>query len=134
MTSYDSSVLQENADKLYSRASQLIASYAAVGAVFAWVAIYFLEPLILSILRLPATYSLIPLQLLGAVIAAILGGVWGYGKGTALKLQAQVALCQMKIEQNTSHLEAIEQNTFLAKLEQHLSQSEDKAAVASFAR
>ena len=89
MTSYDSNILQENADALYSRASALIASYAAVGAVVAWAAVYFLEPLIRNQLRLPESYSLIPLQFLTALIAAILGGVWGYGKGLALKLQAQ---------------------------------------------
>jgi hypothetical protein len=134
MTSYDSNTLQENAEALYSRASALIASYAAVGAVVAWVAVYCLEPLILTQLRLPASYSLIPLQFLAAFIAAILGGVWGYGKGLALKLQAQMALCQMKIEQNTGHLEGIEQNTnHLEKIEQFVSQSEERAVLASAA-
>jgi uncharacterized membrane protein len=135
MTSYNSNVLQENADALYSRASALIASYAAVGAVVGWVAAYFLEPLTLTTLRLPASYSLIPLQLLAALIAAILGGVWGYGKGLALKLQAQAALCQMKIEQNTSHLEGIELNTTrLEKIEHDISELEEGAAVPSFSR
>ena len=121
MTSYDSDILQENADALYSQASSLIASYAALGAVVAWVAVYFLEPLIVTHLRLPPSYSLIPLQFLAALIAAILGGVWGYGKGLALKLQAQVALCQMKIEENTNRLK---------KIEQHISKSGEKAALS----
>jgi hypothetical protein len=130
MTSYDSNVLQENADALYSRASALIASYAATGAVVGWVAVYFLEPVIRTMLRLPESYSLIPLQLLAALIAAILGGVWGHGKGVALKLQAQAALCQMKIEQNTSHLEEIEQNTNrLEKIEQSIGQSEERQSL-----
>jgi len=134
MASYDSKILQETADALYSRASALIASYAAVGAVVAWVAVYFLEPVILTMLRLPASYSLIPLQLLAAFLAAILGGVWGYGKGLALKLQAQVALCQMKIEQDTRHLEGIERNTNrLEKIEQHVSRSKERPVLASAA-
>jgi len=134
MTSYDSNILQENADALYSRASALIASYAAVGAVVAWVAVYFLEPLIRTQLRLPESYSLIPLQFLAALIAAILGGVWGYGKGLALKLQAQAALCEMKIEQNTSHLEGIELNTTrLEKIEHDISQLEERAELVSAA-
>jgi len=132
MTSYDSNVLQENADGLYSRASTLIASYAAAGAVVGWVAVYFLEPTILTALRLPASYSLIPLQFLAALIAAILGGVWGYSKGLGLKLQAQVALCQMKIEQNTSHLEEIKQTTnWLEKIEHDITQLEEKETVVS---
>jgi len=134
MASYDSKILRETADALYSRASALIASYAAVGAVVAWVAVYFLEPVILTMLRLPASYSLIPLQLLAAFLAAILGGVWGYGKGLALKLQAQVALCQMKIEQDTRHLEGIERNTNrLEKIEQHVSRSKERPVLASAA-
>jgi len=134
MTNYDASILQENADALYSRASALVASYAAVGAIVAWVGIFFLEPLILTLLRLPPNYSLIPLQLLGALIAAILGGVWGYGKGLALKVQAQAALCEMKIEQNTSHLAEIEQNTKpLEMIEQNTSQTEE-AEFALFGR
>jgi len=133
MTSYDSKLLQENADELYTRASALIASYAAVGAVVGWAAIFLLDPQIRTELRLPASYSLIPLQFLAAFLAAILGGVWGYGKGLALKLQAQAALCQMKIEQNTSHLAGIEQTTnWLEKIEHEISQLEEKAAVASF--
>jgi hypothetical protein len=135
MTSYDASILEENADALYSRGSSLVASYAVAGAVVAWVAVFFLEPLILTLLRLPPTYSLIPLQFLGALIAAILGGVWGYGKGLALKVQAQEALCEMKIEQNTSHLAGIEQNTnHLEKVEENIRYSEEEAALASFGR
>jgi len=135
MTNYDSNVLQENANALYARGSSLIVSHAVAGALLAWVAVYFLEPLILNQLRLPSTYSLIPLQFLAALVAAILGGVWGYGKGFALKLQAQVALCEMKIEQNTGLLLGIEQNTnWLEKIEQDISQSEERAALASFSR
>jgi hypothetical protein len=149
MTSYDSKLLQENADELYTRASALLASYAAVGAVVGWAGVFLLEPLIRTQLRLPESYSLIPLQFLAAFLAAVIGGVWGYGKGLALKLQAQMALCQMKIEQNTSQLEAIELNTcHLAgiehntsrlekieeKIEEYISHSEERAAVASFSR
>lgn len=130
MTSYDSNVLEEHVDALYSRASALVPVYAAAGAVVAWAAVYFLEPRILIDLRLPPDYSLIPFQIIAAVIAAIVGGVWGYGKGLALKLQAQMALCQRKMEQNTSHLEAIELNTsHLVEIEQNarrLEQIEEK--------
>jgi hypothetical protein len=125
MTSYDSNILEENADALYSRASSLIASYAVAGAVVAWVGVYFLEPLLRSELRVSATYSLIPFQIMAAMIAAILGGVWGYGKGLILKLHAQVALCEMKIAENTSHLVGIELDTHrLEEIELDLSQPE----------
>ena len=151
MTSYDSTILQEHVDALYSRATALAAIYAAAGAVIAWAAVYFLEPRILTDLRLPTDYGLIPFQLIAAVIAAVVGGVWGYGKGLALKLQAQMALCQRKIEQNTSHLEAIEllNTSHLVEIEQnarrlekieekleeeigkYISQSEERMAVLS---
>jgi hypothetical protein len=52
-----------------------------------------------------------PMPLSGAVIGGLLGGWWGYSKGFALRLEAQMALCQTKIEQNTRALEKIERNT-----------------------
>lgn len=150
MTSYESNILQEHVDALYSRVSALAPIYAAAGAVVAWAAVYLLEPRILTDLRLPPDYSLIPFQIMAAIIAAIVGGVWGYGKGLALKLQAQMALCQRKIEQNTSHLEAIalnishlveiEQNArrlekieekIEEEIEKYISQSEERMAVLS---
>lgn len=120
MMSYDSTILQEHVDALYSRASALVAIYAAAGAAVAWAAVYFLEPRIFTDLRLPPDYSLIPFQFMAALIAAVVGGAWGYGKGLALKLQAQMALCQRKIEENTSHLEAVALNTsHLVEIEQN---------------
>ena len=136
MTSCDWSILQENADALYARASEQVVKHAVGGAIVAWVGVFFLEPVILNLLRLPPSYSIIPLQLMAALIAAILCGAWGYGKGFALRLQAQVALCEMKIEENTSHLVGIElQNTdLLEKIERDINQSEERVALASFGR
>ncbi len=111
MTNYDSNLLQQDANALSSLASEQLAKYAAAAAVVAWVAVFFLEPIVRNLLHLPQSYSLIPLQIVAALIAAILGGVWGYEKGLALKVQAEMALCQRQIEQNTCHLEAIQLNT-----------------------
>ena len=135
MTNYDSNILQQDANALSSLASEQLAKYAAAAAVFAWVAVFFLEPVIRNLLHLPPTYGLIPLQILAAVIAAILGGVWGYEKGRALKLQAQTALCHRQIEKNTRHLVGIEHEANrLVKIEEHVIHLEERTAVPSLSR
>lgn len=139
MTSYDSNILQQDANALLSLASEQSAKYAAAGAVVAWVAVFFLEPVVRTLLHLPQSYGLIPLQIVAALVAAILGGVWGYEKGLTLKVQAEIALCQSQIEQNTCHLAGMEREAsrpekIEEKIEEHIIPLDERTAVPSLSR
>lgn len=50
------------------------------------------------------------MPIVGAAIGGLLGGALGDWLGFMLKARAQISLCQMNIEQNTSHIEKIIQN------------------------
>lgn len=91
MANYDPKVIQEFADKLYKKASSIIATYTILGLVIGGVGGYFLAPQAGPIFNAIA-----------AVLFALLGFAIGREKSFMIKLQAQTSLCQMKIEQNTS--------------------------------
>ncbi|HEU0135176.1 MAG TPA: hypothetical protein VFR28_10160 [Allosphingosinicella sp.] len=86
MANYDPSIIQEYADKLYSRADFIILGWTVFGAIVGYLAG----------------------SMLGGegmrLFAVIIGGALGYGVGEQraflLKLQAQLALCQVEIERN----------------------------------
>jgi hypothetical protein len=92
---YDAGIIQEFADRLYGQAASIIFTSALLGVVTG------------------ATISVIVViaaqvrQALGtvAIVGALLGGLIGYARGRErafrLKLEAQVALCQIQIEKNT---------------------------------
>jgi len=94
MVQYDASIIQQMADGLYSQAKSILARYAFLGVVVGGVAgfagaaaIDFDVPAILGV---------------GGVV---IGGLMGYAiakpRAFLLRLQAQQALCQVKIEENT---------------------------------
>lgn len=87
MATYDSKVIYEFADILYRQAARIIAVFTAIGVLIGAVGGY---PLF-------GTVGLI----IGAVIVGAIGYFIGQQKAFALKLQAQTALCQAKIEENT---------------------------------
>ncbi len=92
---YDENVILDFADDLYRRAASLVAGHTALGAVFGGVA---------GMLGGLATTT--PnLTGLGTLLLAVLGGVIGFAIGRsrafALRLAAQTALCQVRIERNT---------------------------------
>lgn len=89
MANYDSKIIYEMADKLYKKADSIIVTYTALGA------------LILGALGILGMAAVGILPLITAVIGGIIGFVIGQEKAFELKLQAQVALCQVKIEENT---------------------------------
>lgn len=89
MATYDAKVLYEFADRLYSRAAQVIATSTIIGALVGGGAGYFVN-------RELDLYVAI-----GAVLAGLIGYSVGTEKAFQLKLQAQTALCQVKIEENT---------------------------------
>ena len=121
MTRYDPKVIYKFATRLYSRAQLLVLVYTIVGvliggsfgaaynAVIALASSFsnrsVLGSLGTSILgQSAAPVGLAPTNwmLIGSLVAGLIGFWIGCNKALALKLQAQAALCQAKIEENTN--------------------------------
>lgn len=100
MTQYDPGIIQHFADKLYRKASSIVAARTLMG-VFAGLAGGFIVGVMLH--PSPAAAGTLYMFTMG-VGACILGAI-GYSNGMersfVLRLQAQSALCQMMIEVNT---------------------------------
>lgn len=89
MANYDAKILYEFADRLYRRANEIVALCVMIaGLVFGGIAY--------SIFNEDSTYAL-----LGAALGGLLGYFYGQERAFLLKLQAQTALCQVQIEENT---------------------------------
>jgi hypothetical protein len=116
MTSYDAKVIYKYAASLYSRARLLVIGYTLVGVLIGCgvgktYATY--EALTSSLPGLAGFGSLTGIQLTPpssssaewvfswALTLGLLGFWNGTNKAFALKLQAQTALCHVKIEENT---------------------------------
>lgn len=96
---YDPSIIEEYAERLLRAASSLVALWTVIGAVLAsaatWIAANAVEAA--------------PGYAAGPWVAMVIGGVFGGAiglqqgrqKAFTLRLQAQQALCQLRIEQNT---------------------------------
>ena len=95
MTEYDGKVLYEFADRLYSRAAWIAWGYVFLGALLG---------LFGGGAAAAAVGSRDSAVMAGVVLAGVFAAI-GYSvgreKGFALRLQAQTALCQAKIEANT---------------------------------
>lgn len=91
MATYDPKVISEFADRLYTRANAVIRNFTIFGV---------LVGLVVGA-SLAKTQS-IWVVLLPIVIGGVIGYMLGKEKAFLYKLQAQTALCQVKIEQNTS--------------------------------
>lgn len=87
---YDAAVIQEFASRLYRRASSIIATFTVIGLIIGGVA------------GAAAFQSNGIAILIAAAIGAALGFSIGQERAFKLKLEAQVALCQVQIEKNTS--------------------------------
>jgi len=87
MAKYDSSILFEFADRLYSRANTAVAIYTVLGVLIGLVGGSAVKAGIGAIV--------------GALIVGAIGFLFGRERAFAYKLQAQTALCQAKIEENT---------------------------------
>lgn len=90
MVSYDPSVINKFAQKLYDRASFTTIAYVIFGATIG------------------AVFGKYSFEVAGMYVGAVFAGVTGYFIGSqrafSLKLQAQTALCQVQIEHNTQGL------------------------------
>lgn len=87
MVEYNPALLKEHADSLYTRALKVILGYAMFGAALGFGISTFLP--------------IAELKIVFGVFGAIAGFFIGQGKAFALKLQTQLALCQLQIEINT---------------------------------
>ena len=96
MASYDPSVILAFTDKLYAQAASIVGVYTVIG--------------VLAGGALGATvggvaHAAPPLvALVGAALVGAIAFQLGQQKAFALRLQAQVALCQVQIEANTRNL------------------------------
>ena len=85
---YDATIIHEFAARLYRQADALANTYAVIGALIGFLAIY-------AIARQP-----LPALVVAAIFGAI-GFAVGRAAGFRLRPQAHTALCQAQIEANT---------------------------------
>ena len=115
MIQFDAKVIQSFAARLYTRARLLVVLYSlfgvSAGAIVGKAYDEFLS-ITASIPRtIVGTFMPSPAKprprssfMLGGILFGGLAGFWiGSSKAFNLKLQAQTALCQLKIEENTAH-------------------------------
>ena len=92
MTQYDPKIIVEFADRLHSQANSIIMRHMAIGALVGCAIGY-------AAGRGGDSVGI------ATLIIGVIGGAMGYSigeqKAFTLKLQAQMALCQAKIEENT---------------------------------
>jgi len=88
MTVYNFKIIQKFADRLYARAKMSEIIYTIIGIMFGFVGGYNLG-------------EELGYGLFGAVILGLLGFWVGSERAFMMRLQAQMALCQAKIEENT---------------------------------
>jgi hypothetical protein len=93
MVSYDAEVIVQFAERLYKQSGSFAATYAVLGI------------LVGAGVGAAGGSSLGGAALVVMAIGAVVGGAVGFSigqqKAFALRLQAQVALCQVQIEANT---------------------------------
>jgi hypothetical protein len=97
MATYDPSVIVTFADSLYAQAASIMGVYSVVGGLVG-------AGIGAVIGNAIHDGSSVVLGLIGAVIVGAIAWQLGRQKAFALRLQAQVALCQVQIEANTQHL------------------------------
>ena len=92
MVNYDAQVIVTFAQRLYKQAASIAATYALLGA---------LVGAAIGAAVGNALGSWFVVMVVGIVVVAGLAFAIGQQKAFSLKLQAQVALCQVQIEANT---------------------------------
>lgn len=90
---YDENVILDFADDLYRRAASLVVGHTVLGVVLG------------GLIGAAGSVATTNLSGVGVALVAVLGGVLGFAAGRSrafsLKLAAQTALCQVRIERNT---------------------------------
>lgn len=94
MIQYDRAVIQQFADRLYAQARRIVVIFTLVGLLVGLAAGA-------ALATSAATPGILVPVLLVVILGAILGYSTGQARAFALRLQAQIALCQVQIEENT---------------------------------
>lgn len=95
MTSFDPAIIEKFATKLYAQANQVIGVCSVIGAVLGGAGGF-----ILAIMDQSQNVAF-GVAGAGVLMFGAIGFSIGQAKAFMFKLQAQQALCQLKIEQNT---------------------------------
>lgn len=93
---YDASVIQEFAERLYSQAASIIITSTFLGLIIG--AVMGVGGAAIA----KATNEVGMAAIIGAAVGGLLGFARGKERAFKLKLDAQVALCDVQIEKNTS--------------------------------
>jgi hypothetical protein len=93
MVQYDPTIIYKFADRLYNSAQQAIVIFTGLGILIGGAVGYMLARGVAA--------------LLGAIVLGAIGYVLGNQRAFQLKLQAQLALCQAKIEENSRTTRAL---------------------------
>ncbi len=116
MVQYDARVIYEFADRLYKQAGGLAATYAIAAGFLTglggWITGSALPKGSFYTASTGDIDGAAVLAPLGLVIGLVVGGVVGYGRGFTLRLQAQQALCQVKIQEGIDSLRASRPSVF----------------------
>lgn len=105
MVKYDAAVLQQFADSLYSKARNIVTTYAILGLAIGG-GIGFALKIALHSGRGGSQIELFALAI-PAIMGLALGINAGQMKAFMLRLEAQRTLCQLQIEANTRRLQDI---------------------------
>ncbi len=93
---YDSTVIEQFASKLYSKAKSIVVIWALFGFFIGLSGAGIFAAYITQKNQEPTGFIAI-----GPILGLLLGYVIGAEKAFELKLKAQMALCQVQIEKNT---------------------------------
>lgn len=103
MTDYDPDIIQSFAERLYSQARWLVVRYSvicsAVGLLMGLIA----RSAVSVVAGKRDGFELEAMACGLGVLGGFLGWMAGNERAFSLRLQAQTALCQVKIEENTRH-------------------------------
>lgn len=104
MAQYNADIIRKFASKLYTRANLIVIFYALIGAL-AGVALGELTWITFkSHLAVEHRISEQEASTIGGLFCMLLGAAYGQARAFWLRLQAQQALCQVQIEENTRAL------------------------------
>jgi len=92
---YDADIIVAFAARLYKQASSIVAAYKVLGALLGLLGGGAAAALVRQ------ENSMVMLAAVGALIAGAVGYIRGQERAFTLRLNAQTALCQVQIEQNT---------------------------------